>query len=125
MSAADETTAGASTDGMSERRRVQVYLDDEDVMVRLLGLAEGDYECVRVDTAYAERALLEGDRILFTEESEPEDGDIVLIEEDGEMRLGIASAPGYLLTLYGPRMLEPGETIIGVGVGLIRRLRRQ
>lgn len=109
----------------SGRRRRQVYVDDEDMMVRLLGLREGDYECVRVDTPWLERGFLDGDVILFNEETEPEDGDIVLIEEDGETRLGVASAPGYLLTLNGPRMLEPGETIVGVGLGLIRRLRRE
>jgi hypothetical protein len=107
-----------------ERRRRQVYIDDEDVTVLLLGMKKGDYECVRVNAPWLDRGLLEGDVILFNEESEPEDGDIVLIEEGGETRLGIASAPGYLLTLQGPRILDPTETIVGVGLGLVRSLRR-
>jgi hypothetical protein len=115
----DETTA---TD---DKRRRQVYIDDEDIAVRLLGLAEGTYECVNVDTPWLERGFLEGDVILFNSETEAEDGDIVLIEEEGETRLGVASAPGYLLTKYGPRMLDPTEYIVGVGLGLVRRLRRE
>ncbi|MEW6129985.1 MAG: hypothetical protein AB1757_23320 [Acidobacteriota bacterium] len=108
----------------SENRRRQLYIDDEDVTVRVLNIAEGDYECVEVNTAWYERSLLEGDIILIALGEEPEAEDIVLIEEDGQTRLGIASAPDYLLTQYGPRMLEPNERIIGVGRALIRRLRR-
>ena len=107
-----------------EPRRVQLYVDDEDVMVRVLNLNEGDYEIVKVNSSWLERGFLEGDVILFAEDKEPEDGDIVLIEDDGMTRLGVASAPGYLLTLQGPRPLDPGETIVGVGMGLARRLRK-
>ena len=106
-----------------ENRRIQLYIDDEDLMVRVLKLNEGDYEIVAVNSAWLERGFLEGDVILFAEEIEPEDGDIVLIEDEGLTRLGVASAPGYLLTLQGPRPLDPGETIVGVGMGLARRLR--
>lgn len=120
----DDTLQDPDIVETNERRRQQVYIDDEDVTVRLLGLKEGDYECVRVNTPWLERGFLEGDVILFNEESEPEDGDIVLIEEQGLTRLGVASAPGYLLTLQGPRPLDPTETIIGVGLGLVRSLRR-
>ena len=107
-----------------EDRRRQLYIDDEDITVRLLKIPEGDYECVTVNSDWYERSLLEGDVILIALGLEPEDGDIVLIEENGLTRLGIASAPDYLLTKYGPRMLEPNEYIVGVGKGLIRRLRK-
>jgi hypothetical protein len=107
-----------------EGRRTQLYIDDEDVMVRVLKLDEGDYEIVKVNSPWLERGFLEGDVILFADNVEPEDGDIVLIEDEGLTRLGVASAPGYLLTLQGPRPLDPGETIVGVGMGLARRLRQ-
>jgi hypothetical protein len=106
-----------------EKRRIQLYIDDEDLMVRVLKLNEGDYEIVTVNSSWLERGFLEGDVILFAEEIEPDDGDIVLIEDEGMTRLGVASAPGYLLTVQGPRPLDPGETIVGVGMGLARRLR--
>lgn len=106
-----------------DSRRTQLYIDDEDVMVRVLKLPEGDYEIVKVNSSWLERGFLEGDVILFADNVEPEDGDIVLIEEDGLTRLGVASAPGYLLTVQGPRPLDPGETIVGVGMGLARKLR--
>lgn len=117
MSADDSLEAG-------EDRRRQLYIDDEDITVRLLKIPEGDYECATVNSDWYERSLLEGDVILIALGVEPEDGDIVLIEENGLTRLGIASAPDYLLTKYGPRMLEPNEYIVGVGKGLIRRLRK-
>jgi hypothetical protein len=106
-----------------DNRRTHLYIDDEDVMVRVLKLNEGDYEIVRVNTSWLDRGFLQNDVILFAEDVEPEDGDIVLIEEEGLTRLGVASAPGYLLTKQGPRPLDAGETIVGVGMGLARRLR--
>ena len=118
MSANEAATA-------DENRRRRVNIGDDDLAVRLLGLAAGEYECVFVDTPWLERGFVEGDVILFNQETEAEDGDIVLIEEDGETRLGVASAPGYLLTLYGPRLLEGSETIVGVGLGLVRSLRKR
>jgi hypothetical protein len=117
MSADDTLEAG-------EDRRRQLYIDDDDVTVRVLNIPEGDYECVTVNSAWQERGILEGDVILIALGVEPEDGDIVLIEENGMTRLGVASAEHYLLTQYGPRMLEPSEYIVGVGKGLIRRLRK-
>ncbi len=104
----------------AERRR-RIYLEEEDVSVVVLGMSEGFYECVRVNSEWLERGFLEGDIILFAA-GEPEDGDIVLIEEDGDTRLGVASAPGYLLTRQGMRPLDPRETIVSVGRGLVRRL---
>jgi hypothetical protein len=49
-------------------------------------------------------------------------GDIVLIEEEGRVRLGILAEPGRLETKQGSRALEPSERIVGVGVGLARKL---
>jgi SOS-response transcriptional repressor LexA len=103
---------------------MQVYIDSEDALARLLGLAEGDYECVFVNNSWPDKALLEGDVILFTEGRDAVSGDIVLIEEDGSTRLGLVSQPGMLETRYGRRPLEASEQIIGIGVALIRRLRK-
>jgi hypothetical protein len=123
----DDTVEAMANDDIveaEEQRRIQLYIDDEDLMVRVLKLPEGDYEIVTVNSSWLERGFLEGDVILFAEDIEPDDGDIVLIEEDGLTRLGVASAPGYLLTLHGARPLDPGENIVGVGMGLSRRLRK-
>ena len=105
-----------------DERRRRIYIEEEDVSVSVLGMSEGYYECVTVNSEWLERGFLEGDIILFAE-GEPEDGDIVLIEEDGDTRLGVASAPGYLMTRQGMRPRDPTERIIGVGRGLVRRLR--
>ena len=112
----DETIAA------SEKRRQTVYADDDDVLVRVLDIPEADYECVMVNSAWLERGLLEGDIILFAARPDAEEGDIVLIEEDEHTRLGIASVPGYLETTQGRRPLEWSERIVGVGVGLARKL---
>lgn len=112
----DETIAA------NEKRRQQVYADDDDILVRVLDIPEADYECVIVNSTWLERGLLEGDIILFAARDNPEEGDIVLIEEDQHTRLGISSVPGYLETTQGRRPLEWSERIVGVGVALARRL---
>jgi hypothetical protein len=108
-----------------EKRRQQVYADDEDVLVEVLGIAQADYECVMVNSSWPEKSLLEGDIILFayTYRSEPRGGDIVLIEQDGHTRLGILATPGELETINGPRPLDESERIVGVGVALARKLK--
>jgi hypothetical protein len=112
----DETVAA------HEKRRQQVYADEDDILVRVLDIPEADYECVMVNSSWLERGLLEGDIILFAARDNPEEGDIVLIEEDLYTRLGVASVPGYLETSQGRRPLEWSERIIGVGVALARKL---
>ena len=108
-----------------EKRHVQVSADDDDILVRVLDIPEADYECVMVNSSWAEKSLLEGDVILFAWPVEAEGGDIVLIEDDEDhVRLGLLSRPGFLETAIGRRPLEASERIIGVGVALARRLRR-
>lgn len=107
-----------------EKRHLQVYADDEDILVRVLDIPEADYECVMVNSSWPEKSLLEGDIILFAARADAEGGDVVLIEEEeSRVRLGILSKPGFLETTYGRRPLEAPERIIGVGVALARRLR--
>jgi hypothetical protein len=108
-----------------EKRRKQVYADNEDVLVEVLGLPEADYECVRVNSSWSEKSLLEGDMILFaySYRAEPRAGDIVLIDHDDETRLGLLSLAGELETINGPRPLDASERIVGVGVALMRKLR--
>lgn len=108
-----------------EKRRQQVYADDEDVLVEVLGLPEADYECIRVNSSWSGKSLLEGDIILFaySYRAEPRAGDIVLIEQEDETRLGLLASAGELETINGPRPLDESERIIGVGVALVRKLR--
>jgi hypothetical protein len=105
-----------------DKRRLQIYVENEDVLANALGITGGDYECVMVNSAWAEKSLLEGDVILFATSFMAEAGDIVLIEEEGRIRVGLASKTGYLETTLGRRPLEATERIIGVGVALARRL---
>ncbi|HXG91379.1 MAG TPA: hypothetical protein VNN73_03300 [Blastocatellia bacterium] len=109
-----------------EKRRQQVYADDEDVLVQVLEIPEADYECVMVNSSWPEKSLREGDIVLcaYSYRSEPASGDIVLIEQEGHTRLGILAAPGFLETTYGSRPLEPDEKIVGVGVALARKLKK-
>ena len=107
-----------------EKRHLQVYADDDDILVRVLDIPEADYECVMVNSSWPEKSLLDGDIILFAARTDAEGGDIVLIEEDGRVRLGLLSRPGFLETTIGRRPLEASERIIGVGVALARRLRK-
>ena len=83
----DETVAA------HEKRRQQVYADNDDVLVRVLDIPEAAYECVMVNSSGLARGLLEGDIILFAARDNPEEGEIVLIEEEQYTRLGIASVP--------------------------------
>lgn len=105
-----------------EKRRIQVYVDDEDVLVKVLAIPEADYECVMVNGSWAEKSLLEGDIVLCAGNRVPGTGDIVLIEEEGRVRLGVLAEPGFLETKSGSRPLEASERIVGVGVALARKL---
>jgi hypothetical protein len=105
-----------------EKRRRQVYVDDDDVIAEVLEVREGDYECVMVNHSWPEKGLIEGDIVLFAPGDVGDAGDIVLIEEDGRARLGIIYEPGFLETLAGPRPIEAGERIVGVGIALARKL---
>ena len=92
-----------------EKRRLQVYADDEDVVVKVLGIPEADYECVMVNGSWAEKSLVEGDIVLCADGRVPLAGDIVLIEEEGRVRLGVLAEPGVLETKNGNRPIEPSE----------------
>lgn len=105
-----------------EKRRLQVYADDEDIVVKVLGIPEADYECVMVNGSWPEKSLLEGDIVLCADGRVPLAGDIVMIEEDGRVRLGVLAEPGYLETKQGSRPIEASEKIVGVGVALARKL---
>ncbi len=106
----------------NEKRRQQVYVDDEDVLAQVLEVREGDYECVQVNHSWPEKGLVEGDIVLFVPGEAGQSGDIVLIEEDGRTRLGIIFEPGFLETRAGSRPLEAQERIVGIGVALARKL---
>jgi len=106
----------------NEKRRLQVYADDEDVLVKVLGIPEADYECVLVNGSWPEKSLLEGDIVLCAGGRSPLSGDIVLIEGEGRVRLGVMAEPGFLETKYGSRMIDDTERIIAVGVALARKL---
>jgi hypothetical protein len=105
-----------------EKRRLQVYADDEDVVVKVLGIPEADYECVMVNGSWPEKSLLEGDIVLCADGRVPLAGDIVMIEEEGRVRLGVLAEPGFLETRHGSRPIEASEKIVGVGVALARKL---
>jgi hypothetical protein len=105
-----------------EKRRLVVSVDEDDALARVLEINQGDYECVMVNQDWPEKNLFEGDIILFTAATAGGAGDIVLIEEDGRSRLGLIAEPGYLETPNGWRPIKAQERIIGVGVGLARRL---
>ncbi len=108
-----------------EKRRLVVYVNEYDALARVLDIDVGDYECVMVNQDWIEKSLFEGDIILFTTATAGGAGDIVLIEEDGRSRLGLVAEPGYLETPNGWRPIRATEKIIGVGVGLARRLPRR
>ena len=105
-----------------EKRQLKVSASEGDILVRVLDIPEADYECVVANRAWFEKGLLAGDIILFAERNDAEAGDIILIEQDGQTRLGIASTYGFLETAIGRRPLEASERIIGVGVALARKL---
>ena len=105
-----------------EKRRLRMYIDDHDALVEVLGIPYGDYESVMVNGSWPEKGLVEGDMVLCAGGRSPLAGDIVLIEEDGRVRLGVLAAPGLLETKHGSRALKMSERIIGVGVALARKL---
>jgi hypothetical protein len=109
---------------VEEKRRLQAYVDGEDVLARVLGVPEADYECVTVNSSWPDKGLVEGDVILITAGEVARGGDIVLIEEEGQVRLGLVSEPGWLETAYGARPLNATEQIVGVGLALARRLHK-
>lgn len=117
-----KTQEEVETQPSHQKRSIEVRLDDEDALVRLLGLDEGDYISVAVNSSWPEKSLLEGDLIIFQQTGAAGAGDIVLIEDEGQVRLGIVSRPGFLETINGRRPLEASERIIGVGVALARRI---
>lgn len=108
----------------SETRRLRVRTSGSDVLVKVLDVPEADYECMIVNSSWPQRGLLEGDIVLCNASSQATDGDIVMIEQDGEVRLGVLLTPGYLDTPNGTRPLDPSERIVGVGVALARKLLR-
>lgn len=105
-----------------QNRRQQVSVDHEDVFCSVLGLAEADYECVTVNNSWPEKGLRQGDIIMFCYGQSSGSGDIVLIEEDGQTRLGLQHSPGYLEIPSGTRPLRPSEQVVAVGMALGRRL---
>jgi len=105
-----------------EKRRLKVYADGDDVVVKALGIPQAEYECIMVNGSWPEKSLVEGDIVLCADGRTPLAGDIVLIEEDGHVRLGIMAEPGRLETKQGSRALEATERIVGVGVALARKL---
>jgi hypothetical protein len=107
-----------------EKRRLNVYVDNEDVLARVLEVPEADYECVMVNASWPDKGLVEGDVVLVSAAAVPRAGDIVLIEEEGRVRLGLLSEPGFLETPAGVRPVGETERIIGAGVALARRLHK-
>jgi hypothetical protein len=77
-----------------EKRRLKIYADDNDVVVKVLGIPEADYECIMVNGSWPEKSLVEGDIVLCADGRTAHAGDIVLIEENGRVRLGILAEPG-------------------------------
>lgn len=108
-----------------ELRRLQLYAADDDLLVEARIIAEGDYECVRVNSSWPEKNLFEGDVIFFSEGDVADAGDIVLIEQEGSVRIGLIAEPGSLETPAGCRPMEASERIVGVGVALASRLGKQ
>jgi hypothetical protein len=105
-------------------RRMQVYVDKDDVLARTLDLAEADYQCVRVNGTWLDKGLMEGDMVLISESPTPRGGDVVLLEEDGRQRLGLMHEPGWLETMSGVRPLNATERVAGVGIALVRALHK-
>jgi hypothetical protein len=107
-----------------EKRRQQVYVDKDDALARVLEVAEADYQCVRVNGSWLDKGLMEGDIVLVSLDATPRIDDIVLLEEDGQEKLGIMHEPGWLQILSGARPLNAAERVIGVGVALVRPLHK-
>ena len=103
-------------------RRLQLYAADDDLLVETQILKEGDYECVRVNSSWPEKNLFAGDVLFFTAADVADAGDIVLIEQEGSVRIGLVAEPGSLETPAGQRPMEASERIIGVAAALASRL---
>ena len=107
-----------------EKRRLRSYVDNEDVLARVLDVPEADYECVTVNASWPDKGLVEGDIVLVSAAVVPRAGDIVLIEEEGRVRLGLLAEPGFLETPSGMRPVSDTERITGAGLALARRLHK-
>ena len=105
-----------------EKRQLQLYASHQDVLVQALDIPEADYQCVTVNGSWLDKGLIEGDIVLCKPAEFGNEGDIVLIEEDNQIRLGLLAMPGFLQTFSGTRPLEVSEKIVGVGVALARKL---
>src|SRR5262249_62010419 len=88
-----------------EKRRLQAYVDGEDVLARVLGVPEADYECVTVNSSWPDKGLVEGDVVLITAGQIARGGGIVVVEEEGHVRLGLISEPGGREGAYGGRRM--------------------
>jgi len=113
----DENTVEAQ-----ENRRLEVTVNRDDLLVRLLNVPETTCECISVNSAWPEKGLMEGDVVLCARGQLVGEGNIVLIEQDGREKLGIMSTPGFLETPRGNRPLDATENIVGVGIALVRKL---
>ena len=122
MREAEELTMTDDSVPADNNRRLKVFVDHEDVFCSVLGLAETDYECVTVNNPWPEKGLRQGDIIMFCYGQSSGGGDIVLIEEDGQTRLGLIHSPGYLEIPSGARPLRDSEQVVAVGMALGRRL---
>ena len=107
-----------------EKRRLRSFVDNEDVLARVLDVPEADYECVTVNASWPDKGLVEGDIVLVSAAVVPRAGDIVLIEEEGRVRLGLLAEPGFLETPSGMRPIVDTERIVGAGLALARRLHK-
>ncbi len=90
----------------------------------VIGVPEADYECVMVNSSWPDKGLVEGDIVIVTPNVSARAGDVVMIEEDGRVRLGLLAEPGFLDTPYGSRPLRETERVMGVGMALGRRLHK-
>jgi hypothetical protein len=105
-----------------EKRQREVSAGQDDILVKVLGIPQVDYQCVTVNSSWFDKGLIEGDIVLFKQADAGGARDIVLIDEDGQVRMGLMAYPGYLETFSGTRPLEAQEKIIGVGIALARKL---
>lgn len=108
----------------SENRRLEVFAASDDLIVRTLHIPETKYEGITVNSSWPEKGLVEGDIVLCARDLVASEGNVVLIEQGGRERLGIAAMPGFLETPRGTRPLDADENIVAVGVALMRNLQR-
>jgi hypothetical protein len=115
---AEENAATAA-----DKRRLELPASNDDLLVRILDIPATSYECVTVNGSWYDKGLSKGDIVLCARGQMAGEGDIVLIEQDGQEKLAIMSSPGFLETPRGSRMLEANENIVAVGMALTRKLR--